>query len=90
MKLIIDIDKNFYEMVKRKVADGMHQSDRCWEIIAKGVPESEKGTDLISRKKALEMVEKNKQQIAIYRAIEALPSGRRINNDKRRSNKDIK
>ena len=42
MKLIIDIDENFYEMVKRKVADGKHRSDRCWEIIAKGVPEREK------------------------------------------------
>lgn len=31
-------------------------------------------TDPISREKALEMVEKNKHQIAIYRAIEALPS----------------
>lgn len=39
MKLIVDIDENFYELVKRKVADGMHQWDRCWEIIAKGVPE---------------------------------------------------
>ena len=46
MKLIIDIDRNFYEMVKYKVGSKQYNYDQCWKSIANGVPyeKREKGT----------------------------------------------